>query len=95
MVIPQRHREIQSGCPEKKVGYIRASVRHFGGVAIRLVVLIIPLMLGWVSSRHITPLAVIGIAILPFGELAYFWALWDKQKRALHDHLAGTIVVRD
>ncbi len=27
--------------------------------------------------------------------LGYLWAIWDREKRTWHDHLAGTWVVRD
>jgi len=34
------------------------------------------------------------LSVLPLG-LGYFWAIWDREKRTWHDHLAGTWVVRD
>lgn len=27
--------------------------------------------------------------------LGYLWAIWDREKRTWHDHLAGTWVVKD
>jgi uncharacterized RDD family membrane protein YckC len=31
---------------------------------------------------------------LPLG-LGFFWVAWDKNKRAWHDYLAGTVVISD
>ena len=79
----------------KKIGLLRAAGRHIGGIAIRLAWAGAFLLLGFITSSQITPVAIAGVALLPWGELTYLWVIWDKQKRALHDHLAGTYVLRD
>ena len=79
----------------QKIGLPRAAVRHIGGIAIRLSWAGLFLLLGFITSSQITPVAIAGVALLPFAEFTYLWAIWDKQKRALHDHLAGTYVLRD
>lgn len=32
-------------------------------------------------------------SVMPFS-LGYLWPLWDPQRRAFHDKLAGTLVIR-
>ncbi len=34
------------------------------------------------------------LSALPLG-LGFFWVVWDKNKRAWHDYLSGTVVVSD
>jgi uncharacterized RDD family membrane protein YckC len=34
------------------------------------------------------------VSVLP-GGLGWWWAIFDREHRALHDHLAGTYVIRD
>jgi uncharacterized RDD family membrane protein YckC len=34
------------------------------------------------------------VSALPF-DLGYLWAIWDKDKQAWHDKMAGTIVVKE
>jgi len=55
-----------------------------------------------ISNRGITPgpargllrLLAICLSIAPAG-LGWLWCLFDRERRALHDHLAGTYVIFD
>lgn len=55
-----------------------------------------------ISSRGTPPgplggilrLAAASVSILPAG-LGWLWCLFDRERRALHDHLAGTYVIVD
>lgn len=55
-----------------------------------------------ISSRGRPPGAALGmirvlalaVSVLP-GGLGWLWALFDREHRALHDHLAGTYVILD
>ena len=64
-------------------------------------------LLRWVATVGFTPLALgsarslaagdgLGVATLGFAPLAlsFLWVLWSRKKRAWHDYLAGTWVIR-
>lgn len=64
-------------------------------------------LLRWVATVGLTPLALgsarslaagdgLGIATFGFAPLAlsFLWVLWSREKRAWHDYLAGTWVIR-
>ena len=44
--------------------------------------------------RAIARYAALLLSVLPAG-LGWLWCLFDREKRAAHDHLVGTYVVRD
>jgi uncharacterized RDD family membrane protein YckC len=46
------------------------------------------------ATRGMVRLAGMVISVLPAG-LGWLWALFDREHRALHDHLAGTYVIVD
>jgi len=63
--------------------------------------------LRWVATVGFTPLALgsarslaagdgLGVAIIGFAPLAlsFLWVLWSREKRAWHDYVAGTWVIR-
>jgi len=63
--------------------------------------------LRWVATVGFTPLALgsarslaagdgLGVAIVGFAPIAlsFLWVLWSREKRAWHDYLAGTWVIR-
>lgn len=43
-------------------------------------------------ARGLLRLVALGVSLLPAG-LGWLWALFDREHRALHDHLAGTYVI--
>ena len=43
-------------------------------------------------GRGLLRLVALGVSLLPAG-LGWLWALFDREHRALHDHLAGTYVI--
>ena len=43
-------------------------------------------------ARGLVRLVALAISLLPAG-LGWLWALFDREHRALHDHLAGTYVI--
>jgi len=45
-------------------------------------------------GRGMIRLLALAVSLLPAG-LGWFWALFDREHRALHDHLAGTYVIID
>jgi uncharacterized RDD family membrane protein YckC len=45
-------------------------------------------------GRGMIRLLALAVSILPAG-LGWLWALFDREHRALHDHLAGTYVIID
>jgi uncharacterized RDD family membrane protein YckC len=46
------------------------------------------------AVRGVIRLLALTLSLAP-GGLGWFWALFDREHRALHDHLAGTYVVLD
>lgn len=44
--------------------------------------------------RGLIRVAALAISVLP-GGLGWLWAIFDREHRALHDHLAGTYVILD
>ena len=44
------------------------------------------------AVRGLLRVAALAISVLP-GGLGWLWALFDREHRALHDHLAGTYVI--
>jgi uncharacterized RDD family membrane protein YckC len=46
------------------------------------------------AVRGLVRVAALGVSVLP-GALGWLWALFDREHRALHDHLAGTYVILD
>ena len=46
------------------------------------------------ATRGIVRVASMILSVLPAG-LGWLWALFDREHRALHDHLAGTYVIVD
>ena len=45
-------------------------------------------------ARGLVRLVALAASLLPAG-LGWVWALFDREHRALHDHLAGTYVILD
>lgn len=45
-------------------------------------------------ARGLVRLLALAVSLLPAG-LGWVWALFDREHRALHDHLAGTYVIVD
>ncbi|MPZ13337.1 MAG: hypothetical protein GEU73_02740 [Chloroflexi bacterium] len=45
-------------------------------------------------ARYLIPALLSSITLGIFGILDLLWALWDKDRRTLHDKIAGTFVVR-
>ncbi len=45
-------------------------------------------------ARGLVRLVALTISLAPAG-LGWLWALFDREHRALHDHLAGTYVIRE
>ena len=45
-------------------------------------------------ARGLLRLVALAVSLLPAG-LGWLWALFDREHRALHDHLAGTYVIVD
>jgi uncharacterized RDD family membrane protein YckC len=45
-------------------------------------------------ARGLLRLVALALSLLPAG-LGWLWALFDREHRALHDHLAGTYVIRE
>lgn len=45
-------------------------------------------------TRGLIRLLALSLSVLPAG-LGWLWALFDREHRALHDHLAGTYVILD
>jgi uncharacterized RDD family membrane protein YckC len=45
-------------------------------------------------GRGLVRLLALALSVLPAG-LGWIWALFDREHRALHDHLAGTYVIVD
>jgi uncharacterized RDD family membrane protein YckC len=45
-------------------------------------------------GRGLLRLLAVAVSVLPAG-LGWLWALFDREHRALHDHLAGTYVIVD
>jgi uncharacterized RDD family membrane protein YckC len=45
-------------------------------------------------GRGLLRLLALAVSLLPAG-LGWLWALFDREHRALHDHLAGTYVILD
>lgn len=45
-------------------------------------------------ARSIARYAALLLSVLPAG-LGWLWCLFDRERRAAHDHLAGTYVIRD
>jgi len=43
-------------------------------------------------ARGLVRLVALAVSLLPAG-LGWLWALFDREHRALHDHLAGTYVI--
>jgi uncharacterized RDD family membrane protein YckC len=43
-------------------------------------------------ARGLLRLLALGVSVVPAG-LGWLWALFDREHRALHDHLAGTYVI--
>jgi uncharacterized RDD family membrane protein YckC len=43
-------------------------------------------------ARGLVRLVALAVSLLP-GGLGWLWALFDREHRALHDHLAGTYVI--
>lgn len=46
------------------------------------------------AVRGVVRVLALAISVLP-GGLGWLWALFDREHRALHDHLAGTYVILD
>jgi len=46
------------------------------------------------AIRGLVRVLAYGVSVLP-GGLGWLWALFDREHRALHDHLAGTYVILD
>ena len=46
------------------------------------------------AGRGTVRLLALGLSVLPAG-LGWIWALFDREHRALHDHLAGTYLIVD
>lgn len=46
------------------------------------------------AVRGLVRVLAYGVSVLP-GALGWLWALFDREHRALHDHLAGTYVILD
>ena len=46
------------------------------------------------AVRGLVRVLALAISVLP-GGLGWLWALFDREHRALHDHLAGTYVILD
>ena len=46
------------------------------------------------AVRGLIRVVAFAISVLP-GALGWLWAIFDREHRALHDHLAGTYVILD
>lgn len=46
------------------------------------------------APRGVVRVLAFAVSVLP-GGLGWWWAIFDREHRALHDHLAGTYVIRD
>jgi len=44
--------------------------------------------------RGLVRVVALALSLLP-GGLGWLWALFDREHRALHDHIAGTYVILD
>ena len=53
-----------------------------------------PPRLGWSILRYFVFGLEMFLAIFLVGLIGLLWPFWDDQKQALHDKVAGTIVVR-
>lgn len=85
----------RKGCqPGLAGGLLRASMLvPLGAAAFLLADASLPQPQASFSSH---PLVLWGsIATLTLGAISYLWCLWDPSGRALHDRLAGVVVVRD
>ena len=72
------------------VTYARAAARYFSKVGFLILGGLIYTLIIFVSES--TVLAII-LFLLP--NITYVWIAWDAKKQGLHDHLAGTLVIRD
>ena len=87
----------------KTLSYARAAGRFFASLGIALVAGLISELITYLSGISFSPgtppaaaaAAIVKVIDLVLGNLAYLWVAWDKKKRALYDHVAGTYVVRD
>ena len=72
------------------VTYARAAARFFSKLGFLVLGGLIYTLIVFVSES--TLLAII-LFLLP--NITYLWIAWDEKKQGLHDHLAGTLVIRD